>query len=288
MTIPDMITALLPLYVAVAIGFAWARTGQPFDPHFLAEFIYLIGVPALILSALGGGELPPSTIAVMAGAALASVALCTLIGAAVVRATGSQWIDLPLIALPLAGAIGVTVAREHFGAEGYALAVACFAPIAMLAVSLGHAASRGAWRLPILAGSPALWVIAAAFAVALSGWIPPRWVGKTADIVGASVAPCLMLVIGVMLARTVLRPGAAMLFGLTRVGVGGIAGLVVASLFGLGPAASAVLVLQGAMPVELAWALSADPGAGAPRAGESMSWSLVFALIALPGIVLVL
>jgi hypothetical protein len=283
----DLIAVLLPLYLCVAIGFVWSRTDQPFDLRFIAEFVYLVGAPALVLSAIANGRVPPRAVAMMAGAALLAGATCAAIGAVLLRAAGrGGWAKLPVLALPMAGAIGLTIARHRFGAEGYALAAAYFAPIAMLAAGLGRAASRG-WRCPyLLLGAPALWVVAAAFAFVLAGGSPPRWLIKTAALLGGMVAPTLMLMIGVSLARTRLALGRATLLGFARVALGGAVGLALARILALGPVASAVLVLQGAAPVELFWSISADASDQAPHTAPSAAWSFVFTLLAQPAILL--
>jgi hypothetical protein len=285
----DFIGTLAPLYLCVAIGFVWSRMDQPFDLRFIGELVYLVGAPALVLSAIANGRAPLPAVAMMAGAALLSVAVCAALGAALLRlAGGGSRIDLPLLALPLAGAIGLAIARHRYGPAGYALAAGYFAPIAMLAASLGRAASRGSWRLRALAGAPASWAIAAALALAfmLGGGSPPGWIAKTANLLGGMVAPTLMLMIGVSLARTRFAIGTTTFLGFARIALGGAVGLALARMLTFGPLATTVLVLQGTAPVELFWAVSADASDQAPHAAPAAAWSFVFTLLIQPAILL--
>ncbi len=274
---------LVPIYACVAAGYGWARAGQPFDLRFVAAFVYLVGAPALVLSTAGPGAPSTGALAAAAGAALLVLAVAALIAWPAVRRAGLGLGPLPALALPLTGAMGLTVAAGLRGHEGAALAAAMFAVTAMVAAALDRCAETGVWRASTMVDAPAFWAIAAAFAVTLAGWVPPHWVANTAHLLGALVAPSLMLMMGVVLARTPPRGDRSALLGAARIALGAAVGYGVAHLLGLGPAARTVLVLQGAMPVEMLWAVAPERGGA-----EIAAWSYAFSLVALPALVLVL
>lgn len=283
MSAGDFAAVLVPVYAAVAAGYGWTRAGQPFDLRFIAEFVYLVGAPALVLSTAGRGAPSTGALAEMAGAALLVLALSALVAWPTVRRAGLTLGPLPALALPLTGAMGITVATALHGAAGEALAAAYFAVTAMVAVALDRAAASRRWTAAAMLDAPAFWAVAAAFALTLAGWVPPRWVANTAHLLGALVAPTLMLMMGAVLVRTPPAGDRAALLGAARIALGAGAGLLVAVLLGVGPAARAVLVLQGAMPVEMLWAVAPERGSA-----ETAAWSYVFVLIALPPLVLAL
>jgi malate permease and related proteins len=279
----DFAAVLLPIYACVAAGYAWTRAGQPFDLRFIADFVYLVGAPALVLSQASASAPSAGAIAGMASAALLALAVSALIAWPAIRRAGQTLAPLPALALPLSGAMGLTVAGALRGAEGMALATTYFAVTAMVACGLDRAAAKGAWRADTITSAPALWAIAAAFLLTLTGWAPPRWVANTSHLLGGLVAPTLMLMMGAVLARTPPRSTTGAALGAARILLGGAVGLGLAHVLGLGPAARAIVVLQGAMPVEMLWAVAPERGTA-----EIAAWSYVFALIALPALVLAL
>ncbi len=277
MTAGDYAAILMPIYACIAAGYAWTRAGQPFDLRFIADFVYLVGAPALVLSQAGADAPPAGALGAVAGAA----ALALLVSAAIAwpasRRAGYALAALPALALPLTGAIGLAVAPALAPAHGAALATAYFAVTAIVATAIDRAAGRGDWRAGTILGAPAAWAIALAFALGLAGWVPPRWVANTSHLLGALVAPTLLLMMGAVLARTPPAGNRAAALGAARIALGAVVALVLVRVLGLSPAARAVVVLQGVMPVEMLWGVTPERGTA-----EAAAWSYVFALIALP------
>ncbi len=279
----DFAAALVPIYACVAAGYAWTRAGQPFDLRFIADFVYLVGAPALVLSQAGKGAPSADALGAVAGAAALALAISAAIAWPASRRAGYKLACLPALALPLTGAMGLAVAPVVAPAHGAALATTYFAVTAMVAVALDRAAGKADWRASTMLGAPALWAIAAAFALTFAGWDPPRWVANTAHLLGALVAPTLLLMMGAVIARTPPAANRAAMLAAGRIALGAAVGFALARWLGLGPEARAIVVVQGVMPVEMLWAVAPERGTA-----EAGSWSYVYALIALPVLVVAL
>jgi predicted permease len=56
------LSILLPLLAAMAVGYAWVRSGRPLDNNTLAPLAADLALPCLIFSALVAAELPLDTL----------------------------------------------------------------------------------------------------------------------------------------------------------------------------------------------------------------------------------
>ena len=284
--LPDLLAVLAPVYLCVAVGYFWARAGRGFDLAFVTAFAYVLGAPSLVFSAIHRAPLDAGEVAGMAGAAFLALGACGALGVGGLALARRNLAGVPPLALPCAGAMGLSVARDAFGAEGHALGAAFLAVALFAQATLGRAAAAARWDAATLAGSPIAWGVLAALALAASPWTPPRWALNTTWLLGGTVVPVALIAQGVVLARAPWRESlAAWPIALGRVGIGLAAGLAVAAALGLDGAARAVVVLETAMPVALLWPIYRARAAVSDGALAETAASIVVGLIVLPGLV---
>ncbi len=256
----EFAAVILPVFIAVAIGFAWARSGRPFAADFITSLVTTIGTPCLVASALTTVELDRSVLASMALAGVLAYVGFFALGALALKVAGLSYRSyLPAVVFPNAGNMGLPLALFAFGEEGLAVAVVFYAMSALLQFTLGVAIAAGEVNLGRLIRMPLIYAVAASLVVLATGARLPLWLGNTLDLLGGLTIPLLLVSLGVALARMkVTSLGRALSLSLVRL-LGGLAvGLAVAWALDLPQPGRGVLILQAAMPVAVFSYLFAD------------------------------
>lgn len=146
--------------------------------------------------------------------------------------------------------MGLPVCLFAFGDEGLALALVFFAFGAIGTFTVGATIASGSLSYGRIARSPVFYAVVVAVALELAGIDLPRWAFNTADLLGGIVIPMQLVALGLALSRLrVTSLGRSVALAMLRLVAGGLVGWAVAEAFALGPVASAVVILQSAMPV---------------------------------------
>ncbi len=247
----ELLSIVAPIYIAIGLGFAWARAGRHWDTEVITELIMTIGVPCLVFSSLLGLEVAPAAMAQMAGAALAAFASLGVLGALVLRAFRIPLTSfLAPIVFPNAGNMGLPVCLFAFGQEGLALAVCFYAVAAVTQYTVGLWIWSGQISGRELVRTPLTWSTAIAVAMVAVGVPAPNWLARTTEMLGGMTIPLMQFSLGVSLARLRLGalPRTAGLSAL-RLLLGLGVGWGLADVFGFTGVARGVLILDCTMPV---------------------------------------
>lgn len=246
------LTAIIaPILIVCAIGFAWGRTGRPFDSALVTALVTTIGTPCLIASTLT--KLKPDA------AQLGSMVLITLIcfaGFAIVGVIALRLMKLPFdsylpaLMFPNTGNMGLPLALFAFGEKGLALAIIFFVVSATLQFTVGVGIASGSADLRRLARMPLLYAVALSLVFLATGWSVPLWLDNTLDLLGGLTIPLMLIALGVSLAQLQVRSlHRALGLSFLRVFSGFVIGYAVAWAFGLEGVARGVVVLQCSLPV---------------------------------------
>ncbi len=248
--LPVLAPILAPVFLTAAGGYAWARSGLPFDHTFVTRLITIIGAPALVFSTLANTALPFETGARMALAAASCLLAMAAVAALTLRLAGMPLrVYLPSLTFPNIGNAGLPVCLFAFGQQGMALGVVFFAVTSASQFTLGPAIAAGEFAPRKLLGVPLLYAVAAALAVLALGWKLPLWLSNTLTMVSGLTIPLMLLSLGAALAE--LRAPSMMratALSAVRLGLGAACGWAVAAAFGLDGVARGVLVVESAMP----------------------------------------
>lgn len=247
----QLFTTVAPVFLCAGIGFAWARTGQPYDARIVTRLVAYVGAPCLIFSTLVGIEGLSRDIGEMALAALAAMAIFALVGAAVLTVA-----RLPLrtflapLTFPNAGNMGLALCLFAFGDEGLALGIGFFAVSSTLQLVLGQWLFSGlASPLPLLK-APIPYAVALGAILMATDVEPPEFILNTTKLLGDFAIPLMMLTLGVSLANLkVVSVRRTLGLSLLRLGLGAAVGFGFASLLGYEGAQRGVLIIQCSMPV---------------------------------------
>jgi malate permease and related proteins len=247
----QILTAVIPVLAAVAIGFAWVRSGQPFESAALVAIVADLGTPCLVFANLARASIPREDFTIMALATGAMLLGFALLGSGLLAGLRlPQRTFLPAIVFANTGNLGLPMALNAFGQRGLSYAIVIFTVIAIANFTVGQALAagianwRGLLRMPLIYAALA-GTLVAYFAIPL-----PRWLVDTVALIGGMSVPLMLLMLGASLAR--LKVAAARRAGLVsalRFGVGITVGSLVCLLFGLTGLARSSLLLQCAMPV---------------------------------------
>ena len=246
-----LIPVVAPVFICAAIGYAWARSGRPFDAEMVTRLSTNIGVPALVFATLVDAGIDLAALGRMAWATTAVTALFGAVGAVALMAARIPLRSfLPAMMFPNVGNMGLPLALLGFGEGGLALAITFFTVSVVIQLTAGVAISSGTMSPRDFMRVPVLYAVAAALAFVGAGMAPPLWLLNTAKTLGAMTVPLMLLMLGVALAGLRLSniPRAVGLTSLRfAMGLGG--GLAVAWALGLDGHERAILVMQSAMPV---------------------------------------
>ncbi|MGZ8409239.1 MAG: AEC family transporter, partial [Hyphomicrobium sp.] len=241
---------VVPVFICVAIGFAWVRLNRRFDVEFVTILITNIGAPCLVFHTLANLDIEPSAFGRMVGAAAAMIAVCTVVSVCVLTALRlPRQAYLSALVFANTGNMGLSLSYLAFGDVGLGLAIGVFAVYSVTMFTLGPALASGAASWRTVARVPILYAVPPALGFMLTNAPLPQWIDATTALLGDITIPMMLIALGVSLSRlkvTSLRRS----FGLAllRLVMGFSVALGIALAFDLNPIARGVLVVQGSMP----------------------------------------
>jgi len=247
----QLIPIIAPVFLVTLLGYGWARSGVPFQREFLTGLVMNVGVPCLILNGTLQLEADAGDFLAMLGYASLALAVCTLVGAIVLRAFGQPLRSyLPPIAFGNAGNLGLPLCLFAFGTQGLGLAIGFYL--------VGSVSQFIAW--PLFQGRQPVWRTlittpvnyAAVLGVALlaTGSTLPLWLGNTIELLAGIAIPLMMLALGHSLGSfKVQRLRVAAGIAGARLGLGLLVGISISLAFGLTGVERGVVLVQSAMPV---------------------------------------
>jgi len=247
----ELFSIVAPVYCCAALGYLWTRLGRPYDSDLIGDLIMTIGAPCLVFSSLVSLEVETGALVQMAAATALALVAMSLLAAGVLLA-----FRLPLrsflapMVLPNTGNMGLPVCLFAFGEEGLALGVVVFAITATTQFTLGMWLWSGRGSLGQFIRTPVTLAALLSIAVLAGGFEPPRFVLRTADILGGITIPLMQFTLGVSIAR--LKIGhipKTLSLSIFRLALGVGVGVGVAEWLGLTGVARGVLIVDCAMPV---------------------------------------
>jgi predicted permease len=281
----QMVSIVLPVFVCVAIGFAWVRLNRGFDVEFVTILITNIGAPCLVFHTLANLDVAPSMFGRMVGAAAANLAACTVVSLCVLKALRlPRQAYLPVLVFANTGNMGLSLSYLAFGDVGLGLAIGVFTVYSVTMFTVGPALASGtaSWRAVVRV--PILYAVLAALGFMFWDLSPPRWINATTALLGDITIPMMLIALGVSLSRlkvTSMRRSLGL--ALLRLVMGCSVALGIASAFDLDPIARGVLVVQGSMPSAVFTYLFAQRYNTAPEeVAGIVVMSTVFSFVLLP------
>lgn len=259
------ITALLPVFLLIAVGYALRYTGVPGEGFWAPaeRLTYYVFFPALLIFNLGRAPLAGQPIAPLAAAlalAVVTLSLLLLLSRRVLGLSGPAFTSLFQGSIRFNTYIGIAAASALYGAAGLTLAaisMAILIPlINVLCVAVltrwcnhGRAAGTQAVLLGILR-NPLVIACATGIALNLTKIGVPAPLDGVLEILGRAALPMGLLAVGAGLNLRSLRQagGAMALSCVTKLGAMPALMFLTTHLMGLPTTATAIAVLFAALP----------------------------------------
>ncbi|MDX1581879.1 MAG: AEC family transporter, partial [Alphaproteobacteria bacterium] len=106
--IAELFAIIAPVFFGAAVGYGWARTGQPYDTELITRLLVNVTTPCLVFSRISTLELPASEFAAVAGAAGLALVSFAVLGFLAVRLLSLNMpTSLPPIVFPNCGNMGL-------------------------------------------------------------------------------------------------------------------------------------------------------------------------------------
>lgn len=250
---------IIPVFLIVAIGFAYARRQAP-DMSAFNRIALDVLAPMLVYSALASRDFVIADHLVLLVGAAVIILGGGLLAWPLARSFGAQPRTLvPVVMFNNCGNMGLPLALLAFGPANFGAAVALFSVSNLLHFSLGARITSRLARTRDLLTSPLMIGTALGFFSALTGVRPPDMVLSGLKLLGDAMLPLMLFSLGVRL-TALTREGLA--FGLLGAMARPLIGLAIAIplawALGLEGAARGQLLLFAALPPAVMQFMLAD------------------------------
>ncbi|MGQ3002974.1 MAG: AEC family transporter [Hydrogenophaga sp.] len=250
---------IIPVFLIVAIGFAYARRQAP-DMGTFNRIALDVLAPMLVYSALASRDFVIAEHLVLLVGGAVIILGGGLLAWALSRASGAQPRTLvPVVMFNNCGNMGLPLALLAFGPAHFGAAVALFSVSNLLHFSLGARITSRMARTRDLLTSPLMIGTALGFASALTDVRPPDVVLSGLKLLGDALLPMMLFSLGVRL-TALTREGLAigLLGALARPLIGLAIALPLAWALDLEGAARGQLLLFAALPPAVMQFMLAD------------------------------
>jgi predicted permease len=250
---------IIPVFLIVAIGFAYARRQSP-DMGTFNRIALDVLAPVLVYSALTSRDFVIAEHLVLLAGGAVIILGGGLLAWPLARAFGAQPRTLvPVVMFNNCGNMGLPLALLAFGPAHFGAAVALFSVSNLLHFSVGSRITSRLARTRDLLTSPLMIGTALGFASALTDVRPPDVVLAGLKLLGDALLPMMLFALGVRL-TALTRQGLALglLGALARPLIGLAIALPLAWALGLEGAARGQLLLFAALPPAVMQFMLAD------------------------------
>lgn len=247
----EIATVLAPLFLCAGIGFAWTRTGRPFDAESMGNLVGNLALPCLVFSTMTKYQISPALFAHMAGIYTGSIIVFGAVGIGLARALG---LDIRVYGPPMmfsnCGNMGLPVCLFAFGEPGLAAAVSIFLTNAILNYTFGTAIFAGKLSHRAVTHNVLVYATLVALAMTALDIPPPTWLTNTTALLGTISVPFMIVALGASMARLHVSDlprtiGLCLFRQLSSFAIGWSA----ATLTGLEGVERGVMILMCSMPV---------------------------------------
>jgi predicted permease len=240
---------ILPVFLVIALGFAWARRAKP-DMTWVNRLNVNVLAPALIFSALSGKDFDLAANALLLVGAIGVVVGSGLLAwpfARLLREDARTFV--PPMMFNNCGNMGLPLAALAFGAPGLSAMVALFTASNLLHFTLGVWIVDHHARFGSLLRNPMVLATFAGFAFALLHPPLPDFLALALKMTGDAMIPLMLISLGVRLADVSLSSWRLGVLGGLVCPLTGIAmAALLAPVLGLDRQQQGLLLLFGALP----------------------------------------
>jgi len=246
----EIFSIIAPVFVCVAIGFAWSRSGKKYDTDLITSIVSYFGTPCLLFYSLSSVTLASASLFTMGFAALAANFIFIVVGGIFLYFFRlPQRAFLQTLSFPNIGNIGLPLCFLAYGQEGLALGITFFAIYVVFQMTIGAAFVSGSFSLASLFKIPIIPATIFASIFLFTEIQVPEWLFNTTKLIGDLTIPLMLFTLGVSLAQIKIRNlRIPLLLSAVRLCMGFIVGVALTKLFNLDGAEAGIVILQCSMP----------------------------------------
>ena len=246
----EILSIMAPVFLCVAVGAIWQRSGRGFDGEFVSSLVMNIGAPCLIVGTLGSVDIPRSDFSLIVLAALLVIGIALALSWGVCRIMG--WPAngfVPSLTFSNTGNMGLPICLFAFGDQGLAVALGLFLVISLLHFSVGVVIISGHFSPRQLLRTPILYSSIIAVILVYTGWHLPLWLHNTVKLLGGVSIPLMLLALGASLTQLRLQGlGFSVVLAVLRLVIGLITAVTVVGLLDLHGVLRGVVIILSCMP----------------------------------------
>jgi len=268
---------LLPLMLAAGVGWALGRWARGIEAQTLSRLTFYVLTPCLTFSSLATSSLKGAEVGQIALFVLANTVVLAALALAVTRTMrlSRSWASAFLLTVLFvnSGNYGIPVNLFAFGEGGLERAVTYLVVSSILVNTVGvflASQGRGGGMEPLrnTLRAPLPYAAMLALGVNLAHWQVPFPLLRVTETLGRAAVPCMLLLLGMQLARVTRAGNQWPLIGLAsfiRLGLAPVVAWLIASVMGLSGLTRQVCLVEASMPTAVATTILATEFGAEPR-----------------------
>ncbi|MDE0781442.1 MAG: AEC family transporter, partial [Alphaproteobacteria bacterium] len=156
--ISELAAILIPIFVTVAIGYGWERSGVDFPTEFVTRSTVYVLTPCLVFATMTGLDISLTAYSQVAFATILVLFSVGILGVVFLKLKGLPIrAFLPPIMIPNSGNLGLPLGLFAFGETGLALAIASYTIYALVQYTVGQLIAAGRFSHKIVLRQPLIY-----------------------------------------------------------------------------------------------------------------------------------
>ena len=242
---------LFPVFFVIGIGYYLGRTNPKIDTSFITNFAANIGTPAMIIYSLNPVNISFDIFKDYFWYYFIAIAAFSIVGIIILYLQGTKDIirELPPLAMPNTGNMGLPICLFAYGSEGLGVSAAISALIILSHFTLGVFLAARKFSFDVIIKSPPFYAIIISVFFLYYDYELPGFVENTTFLLMYATIFLILMSLGIALTRLkVFSIYKAIFSSIGRVIIGPFIGYLLILYFGLDGFAAGVLLIQCSMP----------------------------------------
>ena len=242
---------LFPVFFVVGIGYYLGKKNPKIDTKFITNFAANVGTPAMIIYALNPVNISFNIFINYFWYYLLAIAGFIIVGIIILYLLNTKDIirELPPLAMPNTGNMGLPICLFAYGSQGLGVSAAISALIILCHFTLGVFLADRKFSLNVIIKSPPFYAIIIAVFLLYYDLELPGFVENTTFLLMYATIFLILMSLGIALTRLkVFSWNKAIIASIGRVFAGPIIGYLLILYFNLEGFAAGVLLIQCSMP----------------------------------------
>ena len=242
---------LFPVFFVIAIGYYLGKKNPKIDTSFITNFAANIGTPAMIIYSLNPVNISFDIFKDYFWYYFIAIAAFSIVGIIILYLQGTKDIirELPPLAMPNTGNMGLPICLFAYGSEGLGVSAAISALIILSHFTLGVFLAARKFSFDVIIKSPPFYAIIISVFFLYYDYELPGFVENTTFLLMYATIFLILMSLGIALTRLkVFSIYKAIFSSIGRVIIGPFIGYLLILYFGLDGFAAGVLLIQCSMP----------------------------------------